>query len=166
MRAFVLFVLIGSAVGAFLPSRSENAPGPDSFGDGGASAGAVSPTEPLREVTLERRRDGHFYIDGLINGEETRFLIDTGASVIALTVDDAKQIGVAVSPRDFDYVAQGAGGPVRGQAVTLDRVSIGGRVVSNARAMVIEGLHVSLLGQSVLTQLGTVEMTGDRMILR
>ena len=166
MRGLVLFILIGTAIGTVMPGRSNHAPASEASGDGGASAGAVSPTEPLRELTLQRRRDGHFYIDGLVNGAETRFLIDTGASHIALTIDDAKRLGLDVSPADFDYVAQGAGGPVRGQVVTLDRVSIGGRVVANADAMVIEGLHVSLLGQSVLTQLGTVEMSGDRMILR
>jgi aspartyl protease family protein len=162
IRPFLVVVAIGTGIGMMMPARSDVAS--SSGGDGG-NAGTVSPTEPLRELRIDRRSDGHFYVDGLVNGEETRFLIDTGATHIALTIDDAKQIGLEVSPDEFDYVAQGAGGPVRGQVVMLERVTIGGRVVANARATVLEGLHVSLLGQSVLTQLGTLEMTGDRLVV-
>ena len=165
MKPFLVVATIGTVIGLMMPSHSGRAPAAP-IEDDGSSAGTVSPTEPLRELAIERRGDGHFYIDGLVNGHETHFLIDTGASHIALTMDDAKRLGVDVSAGDMDYVAQGAGGPVRGAVVTLDRVSIGGRVVTNAEAMVLDGLHVSLLGQSVLTQIGTLEMTGDRMILR
>jgi aspartyl protease family protein len=164
MKPFLAFVAIGTVVGMLMPSAGADAPSAQAVE--ARNDGTASPTEPLRELTLERRRDGHFYVDGLVNGEETHFLIDTGASHIALTMDDAKRLGLDVSVGDMDYVAEGAGGPVRGQVVMLDRVSIGGRVVTNARAMVLEGLGVSLLGQSVLTQLGTLEMTGDRMVLR
>lgn len=163
MKPFLFVVAVGTLIGAMMPSGGD---APSAQAVEARNDGTASPTEPLRELTLERRRDGHFYVDGLVNGRETRFLIDTGASHIALTMDDAKRLGLDVSPDDMDYVAEGAGGPVRGQVVTLDRVSIGGRVVTNARAMVLEGLGVSLLGQSVLTQLGTLEMSGDRMVLR
>jgi aspartyl protease family protein len=164
MKPFLAFVAIGTVVGMLLPSRNPETASAQAVD--AANPGTASPTEPLRELTLERRQDGHFYVDGLVNGQATHFLIDTGASHIALTMDDAKRLGLDVSEGDMDYVAEGAGGPVRGQVVMLDRVSIGGRVVTNARAMVLEGLGVSLLGQSVLTQLGTLEMTGDRMVLR
>ena len=163
IRLFFVVAVVGVGIGAMMPSGTPNAA---RSAEPDQSAALVSPTEPLRELVIDRRSDGHFYTAGLVNGQETRFLIDTGASHIALTMDDAKRLGLDVSADDMDYVAEGAGGPVRGQVVTLDRVSIGGRVVTNARAMVLDGLAVSLLGQSVLTQLGTLEMTGDRMILR
>ncbi|HEX8644858.1 MAG TPA: TIGR02281 family clan AA aspartic protease [Allosphingosinicella sp.] len=163
MKAFLVVVAIGTGIGIMMPA-----------GDGGApdaaakpnNAGTVSPTAPLTELRIDRRGDGHFYVDGLVNGHETHFLIDTGATHIALTIDDAKRLGLQVSPDEFEYVARGAGGPVRGQIVMLDRVAVGGRVVTNARATILEGLSVSLLGQSVLMQLGTLEMTSERMIVR
>lgn len=163
MKPFLVVAAIGTAIGIMMPSGQR---APAAGTDDGARAGTVSPTEPLREITLNRRPDGHFYIDGLVNGEEAHFLIDTGASHVALTMDDAKRLGIDVSPDDMDYVAEGAGGPVRGAVVTLDRVSIGGRVVTNARAMVLDGLSTSLLGQSVLTQLGTLEMNDRQLIIR
>jgi aspartyl protease family protein len=164
-KPFLVLAAIGTFIGILMPTGRQAAPASTVENDG-ASAGTVSPTEPLREITLNRRADGHFYIDGLVNGTEAHFLIDTGASHVALTMDDAKRLGIDVSPDEMDYVAEGAGGPVRGAVVTLDRVSIGGRVVTNARAMVLDGLSVSLLGQSVLTQLGTLEMNDRQMIIR
>ena len=162
IRLFLVVVAVGAGIGAMMPAGDA----PNAEAAASEQAGTVSPTEPLRELSLERRQDGHFYVDGLVNGHETRFLIDTGASHIALTLDDAKSIGIDVSPEDFRYVGQGAGGPVRGQPVMLDRVAIGGRVVTNAHAAVIEGLSISLLGQSVLTQLGTLEMNDRQLIIR
>lgn len=164
MKLFVVVIAIGAGVGLMMPSGGDVAAA-DSVAAAKSNPGTVSPTAPLTELRIERRRDGHFYIDGLVNGEETRFLVDTGATHVALTVDDAKQIGLPVDPSIFDYVAEGAGGPVRGQVVMLDRVTVGGRVVTNAHAVVLEGLGVSLLGQSVLTQLGTLEMTSERLIV-
>jgi aspartyl protease family protein len=165
MKPLLIVVAIGVGIGAMMPSRGKVAPVAET-GRAARSDGTVSPTEPLRELVLDRRRDGHFYVDGLVNGAETRFLIDTGATHVALTVEDARSIGIKVTPEDFEYVGEGAGGALRGQPVMLDRVSIGGRVVTNAHASVIEGLGVSLLGQSVLTQLGTLEMNDRRLIIR
>jgi aspartyl protease family protein len=164
MKPFLIVVAIGTAIGILMPGRSDVAPA--GAPSAGANPGTVSPTEPLRELRLDRRRDGHFYVDGLVNGEQTNFLIDTGASHVALTIEDATRIGIKVSHADFQYVGQGAGGAVRGQPVMLDRVSIGGRVMTNVHAAVIEGLGVSLLGQSVLTQLGTLQMDERRLIIR
>jgi aspartyl protease family protein len=165
MKALVWVVVIGAGIGAMMPAgnrEATSAPAPESAEE----AALVSPTAPLRELILDRRGDGHFYVDGLVNGREAHFLVDTGASHTALTLDSAKSLGLDVDPSEFDYVARGAGGPVRGQVVTLDRVVIGGRVVTNARAAVIEGLEVNLLGQSVLSQLGTLEISRDRLTLR
>jgi aspartyl protease family protein len=171
LKPFLFVVALGAGIGFLMPSgeKAPAAESPAADGNGApppVNAAQISPTAPLTELTLNRRGDGHFYVEGLVNGQETHFLIDTGASHIALTMDDAKRLRLPVSEDEFEYVGQGAGGAVRGQIVTLDRVVIAGRVVTNARAAVLEGLHVSLLGQSVLSQLGTLQMSGDRLILR
>lgn len=165
--ALVTIVIVGAGIGALMPSGNRNAaPVPDAQAQAEENAALVSPTEPLRELVLNRRPDGHYYVDGLVNGEETHFLIDTGATHVAITMDDAKRIGLDVDPREFAYVGQGAGGPVRGQQVMIDRIVIGGRVVTNVRAAVLEGLSTNLLGQSVLSQLGTLEISRDRLTVR
>lgn len=165
LRALVTVVIVGVGIGAMMPSGNRGA-APDARIKGEESAALVSPTEPLRELVLSRRPDGHYYVDGIVNGRETRFLIDTGATHVAITMDDAKRLGLDIDPRQFGYVGQGAGGPVRGQAVTIDRIVIGGRVVTNVRAAVLEGLATNLLGQSVLSQLGTLEISRDRLTVR
>lgn len=163
IRLFFVVAVVGVGIGTMMPSGTPNAA---RSAEPDESAALVSPTEPLRELVIDRRSDGHFYTAGLVNGHEARFLIDTGASHIALTMDAAKELGIDVDPSRFEIVGQGAGGPVHGQVVMLDRVSIGGRVVTNAQAMVLDGLRVNLLGQSVLSQLGTLEITRDRLVVR
>ena len=63
-------------------------------------------------------------------------------------------------------VGQGAGGDVHGELVTLDRVSLGGAAAEEMTAVVIDGGEMSLLGQSFLSKFDSVEIKGDRMVLR
>ena len=118
------------------------------------------------ETKLERAPNGHFYADGNVNGQPVRLVVDTGASTVALTLADAQRIGVPFSTSEFTVVGTGASGPVRGQSVTLDRVEVGGKEVRGVRAAVIEGLDVSLLGQTYLGRISSVQMSGDTMTLR
>ena len=117
-------------------------------------------------VTLHRQPDGHFYADVEINGTAIRMLVDTGASGIALTRDDARRAGIGISIGMPNVVGQGAGGEVKGEHVTLDRVSLGGESGSGVPAVVLDGGGQSLLGQSFLGKFASVEIKGDRMLLR
>lgn len=117
-------------------------------------------------VTLRRQGDGHFYADVQINNSTIRMLVDTGASGIALTRDDARRAGIGISIGMPNVVGQGAGGEVKGEYVTLDRVSLGDERASAVPAVVLDGGGVSLLGQSFLGQFASVEIKGDKMVLR
>jgi aspartyl protease family protein len=118
------------------------------------------------EVLLPREADGHFYADVTVDSVTSRMLVDTGASVIALTGEDAEAMGVAWSPDEVKPVAQGANGLVYGVNVTLDRVQIGDVEARQVRATVVpEGLGISLLGQSFLGQIGRVEIGDQGMVL-
>ncbi|MFW2351486.1 retropepsin-like aspartic protease family protein [Qipengyuania sp.] len=115
---------------------------------------------------LPRAADGHFYADAEINGSRVGFLVDTGASVVALTGADARAAGLIWSSADVRTVAQGASGPVSGVAVTLDSVALGGHEARNVAAVIVpEGLPVSLLGQSFLATVHPVRIERDRMVL-
>jgi len=117
-------------------------------------------------VTLQRQPDGHFYADVQINNSTVRMLVDTGASGIALTRDDARRAGIGISIGMPNVVGQGAGGEVKGEYVTLDRVSLGDESASAVQAIVLDGGGQSLLGQSFLGKFASVEIKGDKMVLR
>ena len=120
-----------------------------------------------QEIILDRRDDGHFYTEAMVEGTPVQFLIDTGASTIALTGSDAEAIGIDWNVDDVAPVARGAGGMVHGVRVTLNEVRIGDFEARNIDAAIIpEGLPVSLLGQSFLKQVPDLAIQDDRMVLR
>lgn len=113
---------------------------------------------------LVRDPDGHFYAEAQVNGARVRFLVDTGASFVALTPSDAQRAGIA--PSSERQRAFGAGGEIEVMPVTIDRLSVGPLSASNVSGAVIDNLPVSLLGQSYLSRVGSVRIEGDRMVLR
>jgi len=117
-------------------------------------------------IKLERQWDGHFYADAEVNGQTIHFLVDTGASVIALSRDDARSAGVATSIGMNDVVGEGADGSVHGEYVTVDRMTLGAKTVEHMNAIVLNNGDQSLLGQAFLAQFASVEVHGDTMTLR
>ena len=117
-------------------------------------------------IELVRSPDGHFYADARINGANVHMLVDTGATVIALSRDDAQMAGIPTSIAMNDVVGRGADGEVRGQMVRLDSVELGPLSTEGLDAIVLNSGQQSLLGQSFLRQFSSVEIEGDRMILR
>ena len=93
-------------------------------------------------------------------------MVDTGATTVALTPEDAERVGIDVDPSNFEEVGRGVSGPVRGQRASIDSVEIGGKRVTDVRGAVIEGADISLLGQSYLSRLREVRISGDTMVLR
>jgi aspartyl protease family protein len=112
--------------------------------------------------------DGHYHVDAEINGRSVAVLVDTGASVVALTADDADTAGIFVRDRDFTGRIQTANGSARVAPVVLDEVTIGDITVRDVRAVVSEpgALSVSLLGMTFLNQLDRVDMRSGKLILQ
>jgi aspartyl protease family protein len=154
MKALLFFVVLGLVVGLAWPSDRTAAP----------VASAVSSTsdDQPRETVLERSEGGHFYANVEVNGELVRFLVDTGASGVALTERDAERIGLDFDRGAYEQVGMGASGPVRGKFVTLDKVSLDGKAARNVDGAILEGSDISLLGQDYLGRF-SVEMRGDTM---
>lgn len=117
-------------------------------------------------IVLDRSHDGHFYADTEINGQTIRMLVDTGASAIALARDDARRAGVGISIGMPQVIGQGAGGDVHGEVVSLDRVALGSTAAEKVHAVVLDEGQMSLLGQSFLSKFESVEIKGDKMVLR
>jgi aspartyl protease family protein len=128
-----------------------------STGGGSGSAGNQS-------VTLKADGRGHFTAEGQVNGATIRFLVDTGASMIALPAADAKRAGVSYlsAPRGL---VQTANGPAAAYKVKLDTVRIGDITLNNVDAMVMEsGLGFALLGMSFLNRT-EMRRDGETMVL-
>lgn len=118
------------------------------------------------ETVLARAGDGHFYADVTVDGRDYRMLVDTGASIVALTGADAEAMGLTWDDADLAVVAQGASGPVEGVNAMIDSMALGDHEARGVEAIIVpQGLSVSLLGQSFLQTVGRVEMTGDAMVL-
>lgn len=118
------------------------------------------------EVRLGRAPDSHFYADVTIDGTTTRMMVDSGASLVALTRADAELLGIDVDALEIGGSASTAGGTVPLRPVRLDRVEVDGLEVRGVDAAVIDAdMPFSLLGQSYLSKLGGVTVEGDTMTL-
>jgi aspartyl protease family protein len=130
-------------------------------------ADPVQPAAAPRAAAVVKSADGHFWAEGLVNGQRVKFLVDTGASAVALTLADAQRLGFA--PSDLVYSAQvdTANGKARVAPVSLRTVSVAGARVDRVQAFVVEkGLDTSLLGMTYLGRLSRFEATQGSLILR
>ncbi len=118
-------------------------------------------------VTLPAGQYGHFLTQAEINGRDIGVMVDTGASLVALSYDDAERAGIFVNPSDFTHRAQTANGLARVAPVTISRIRIGDITVRNVAAVVSErGASAgTLLGMSFLGRLSRVEMRGATLVL-
>ncbi len=117
-----------------------------------------------QRITLAADPRGHFFADGSVNGGVVRFLVDTGASTVALPGSDANRLGIDYrkGPRG---IIQTAGGNVIAYRVKLDRVKVGGIELNNVDGVVLEqGLDIALLGMSFLNRV-EMQRDGQSMVL-
>jgi len=155
LKVFLLVVAAGAGIGLMWPSAE--AP---SYPVVAASDGEAG------ETVLKRRGNGHFYVDAEVNGELVNFVVDTGAFGVVLPVATARRLNIPFSEGEFQIIGSGASGPVRGKTITLDRVSVDGKEVRRVEGAIAEGLDQPLLGQTYLSRLSSVEMSGDYMRLQ
>jgi clan AA aspartic protease (TIGR02281 family) len=125
---------------------------------------SVPPPTVLRAApathSLVYRADplGHVALTALVNGVPVRFLVDTGASRVTLTLDDARAIGIGGSELVYSQRSQTANGLAREAPITLREIRIEQLSIDNVAAAVTENLNVSLLGMSFLKRLKSFEM--------
>jgi aspartyl protease family protein len=113
-------------------------------------------------VILQRDRSGHYLAEGEINGLPVTFLVDTGATDVALPEATARQLGLAFGPQ---VVVMTAAGPVSAWRTRLDRVTIGSLALNNVRAMITRGpMNEVLLGMSFLRHF-SLRQQGEELII-
>ena len=132
--------------------------------DGTSSpAGAARAGGAAREIVIAAGSGGHFAPLGSINGKAVRFVVDTGATLVAMGREDAQRLGLDLSGATAGYT-QTANGPVPVQMVTLDRVRVGEVEVINVAALVMpQSLGFVLLGNSFLSRF---QMRRDNDVMR
>ncbi|HEX2215600.1 MAG TPA: TIGR02281 family clan AA aspartic protease [Xanthobacteraceae bacterium] len=167
MRNLILFavaaLLIAGTAGQFA----------DRFGlEPGATVGTRS-TAPGRSsagantLAVPGDRNGHFRVDAVVGGRSLEFVVDTGASIIALTRRDADRLGLNPAPRDFTTQIGSANGMVRAASVRLASVEVGPLVVHDVAAVVMPdgALAQNLLGMSFLYRLKRFEFRTGQLVL-
>jgi len=131
----------------------------------------VQNQEPQRRfgsVELKADETGHFHAKVDINGRSFDMLVDTGATTIALTHDDARKAAINVAPSDFRYPINTAAGVLKAARVRLTRVAIGPIMVRDLEAQILPpGTgKTSLLGMNFLRGLSSYEVKDNKMIMR
>lgn len=120
-----------------------------------------------RSAQVLKSADGHYWAEADVDGKAIRVMVDTGASVVALTRADAARLGLELKPDDFSGTVVTASGPVRAAPIELKAVAVAGARVERVRALVVEdGLPHSLLGMSYLGRLSSFSATPASLTLR
>ena len=135
------------------------------------TARPVTPAEATpsnsRSVVISPGRNGHFQVEGRVDGRRLDFMVDTGASVIALTERDAASLGIHPAQSEYIAMVKTANGTVRAAPVELNMVEIEDLTVHNVAAMVLPdgALSDNLLGLSFLSRLHRFEYAGGKLVL-
>jgi aspartyl protease family protein len=151
MAALAVWLAIFAGVYAFMDARLK------------PTVATLSPAGQARgEIEIPRSRDGHYYVQGSINGQPLVFMVDTGASMVSVGAASARAAGL---PRGAPGEFVTAGGNVRGEIVPNQTVEAGGIRVGPLSVAVGVGGDVALLGQNFLRHVDVLQ-SGDRMLLR
>lgn len=170
MRYFAVFAALALAFAGLLTRMTDKAgraPSTEIASSAVAAPAAPASSSNYRTVTIPRDSRGHFQVDARVDGRRIGFMVDTGASTIALTASDARRLGVHPSASEFTVSVRTANGTVRAAATNLSMVEVGGLVVRDVRALVVpdSALSENLLGLSFLTKLRRFEYAGGKLVL-
>ena len=131
------------------------------------SAANAEAAQGGQRATIRKSADGHYWARGETNGASVRFLVDTGATAVALTPADAQRLGLDVGALTYNSRVITAAGPTRAAAVKLASLTVSGARLENVDALVIEkGLDTSLLGMTYLGRLASFQATPRALILQ
>ena len=156
------YAAIQKGFAPFLP-----APRPTGQATASSTERGQRPSGSRREVRISAQADNHFYVSPRVNGRKTEFVIDTGATFVAIRHEDALKMGLKVAPADFTSTVRTANGTTRFAPVMIDRIELEGIVVRNVRGAVAPrgALSVNLLGMSFLKELSDVRFNGNEILL-
>ena len=118
------------------------------------------------ETRVEQARDGHFWLTGTVNGVEARFLVDTGATLTAVSPDLAAEAGLAPRSSGLPIMMETANGTVAAQLTTIDRIALGSVEARGLDAVIAPRLgSTNVIGMNLLSRLESYQVKGGELIL-
>jgi aspartyl protease family protein len=170
MRNLMITAAIVAGLGTFMAHMADKmTPAPASAMTASSKVARVeTPTQATgRSLNIPRDARGHFQVDGRIDGQRIAFMVDTGASVVALNETAAARFGLRPSPGEYKATVSTANGTIKAARARLAMVDLGGIIVRDVDAMVLpdEALSENLLGLSFLSRLKRFEYANGQMVL-
>jgi aspartyl protease family protein len=173
MRNLMIFCAVLVALGSFMAQMADKwAPAPASAKASPPKAqAAAQPTTVAqaggRTLSIPRDARGHFQTDGRIDGQRIDFMVDTGASVVALNERSAARFGLRPSRGDYKASVSTANGTIKAAPTRIAMIDLGGLIVRDVDAMVLpdEALSENLLGLSFLSKLKRFEYANGKLVL-
>ncbi len=169
MRNIMIFAAIMIGLGTFMAqiaAKMTSTPASATTVDRNAATGSA-PQAAGRSLGIARDGRGHFLTEGRIEGQRIGFMIDTGASVVALNETSAARFGLRPSRGDYNATVTTANGTIKAARARLAMVDIGGLIVRDVDAMVLpdQALSENLLGLSFLSKLKRFEYANGQLVL-
>ena len=167
MRNLMIFAAVLVALGSFMAQMADKfAPASASAAPPKAQVETIAQPSP-RSLSIPRDARGHFQTDGRIDGQRVAFMVDTGASLVALNEKSAARFGLRPSRGDYNATVTTANGTIKAARARLAMIDLGGIVVRDVDAMVLpdEALSENLLGLSFLSRLKRFEYANGRLVL-
>ncbi len=170
MRNITIFGAIMIGLGTLMAQMADKLTPAPASATQSAKLAVVPDTPPdagLRTLSIPHDTRGHFATEGRIDGQRIAFMVDTGASVVALNERSAARFGLRPSRNDYRATVSTANGTVKAAPTRLARIEVGGLVVHDVEAMVLpdEALSENLLGLSFLSKLKRFEYANGTMVL-
>lgn len=120
----------------------------------------------IRTASLRKEGDGHYWASARVNGVAVKFLVDTGATLVALNKRDARRVGLDLDNLQRNLDVRTAAGRVKASSAIIETMDIDGVEVEDVSAVVMEdGLEYSLLGMSFLNRLDSWVVTPNAIII-
>src|SRR5215468_10662067 len=169
MRNIVITAAIMAGLGVFMAQMAEKFT-PAAASTAPARQADTSPAavqSGLRSLNIRRDSRGHFATEGRIDGQRIAFMVDTGASVVALNERSAASFGLRPTPGQYTATVSTANGTIKAARTQIAMIEIGGLIVRDVDAMVLpdEALSENLLGLSFLSKLKRFEYANGQMVL-
>lgn len=169
MRNLMIFCAVLVALGSFMAQMADKwSPAPASAKAAPPQAQAATVAQASgRTLSIPRDARGHFQTDGRIDGQRVEFMVDTGASVVALNEKSAARFGLRPSRGDYKATVNTANGTIKAAPTRIAMIDLGGLIVRDVDAMVLpdEALSENLLGLSFLSKLKRFEYANGKMVL-
>jgi aspartyl protease family protein len=119
------------------------------------------------EMVIDGDVQGHYMVDAEVDGREVGFVVDTGATSVVLSEQDAETAGFYVEQLEFTLRVHTASGIARAAPITIQEIVLGDIIVKNVRGAVIQGYTGrSLLGMTFLSRLDGFQVKDNQLVLR